>query len=76
MTSSQTANSWSLVAKVQADQWMKIKEYPKMQIVNLSRLAKSRILDQTQHEASWQRVQELEAPRYVFSPENTFKEFA
>lgn len=45
--------SWSLVAKVEAERWKKIKEFPKMNILNLSSLAKSRILDQTQHEASW-----------------------
>lgn len=56
-------SSWSLVAKVESKQWMQIKEFPKMRIISMSTLAKSRILDQTQHDASWQRIQQLEAPK-------------
>lgn len=56
MTSSEVP-VWSLVARAQEAQWRKIKEFPRMQLSNLSRLAKSRILDQTQHEESYRRIQ-------------------
>lgn len=55
--------SWILVSRAKTEQWRGIKEFPQMHIVNLSTSAKSRILDQTLHEASVRRIEELERPK-------------